>query len=71
VLFLFHEALILNQSYVLKEMASSAVHPPGGTWFDSVKRSFVDVPIDENNNNAISTSEFLEASESLATLFGM
>jgi hypothetical protein len=38
------------------------------TWFDTLKRSFADVPVGEGN--AISTTEFLEASESLATLFG-
>ncbi|KAE8389779.1 glycolipid transfer protein domain-containing protein [Aspergillus alliaceus] len=37
------------------------------TWFDSLKRSFADVPI--NGDNSISTTEFLEASESLSTLF--
>lgn len=54
----------------IAKMASTGVHPPGGTWFDTVKRSFVDVPIDANRDNAIATSEFLEAAESLATLFG-
>lgn len=51
-------------------MTSTELHPAGGTWFDTVKRSFVNVPIDENKDNAIATSEFLEAAESLATLFG-
>ena len=40
--------------------------PPGGTFFDS-KRSFADVPVDENKG--ISTAEFLEASEALTLLF--
>lgn len=44
--------------------------PPGGTWFDTVKRSFADVPVDAANDNAISTTEFLEAAESLVKLFG-
>ena len=48
-----------------------ATIPPNGTWFDTIKRSFADVPIDEANGNAISTAEFLEAAESLVTLFGM
>ena len=39
-------------------------------YFDTIKKSFADVPIDKEDNNAISTTEFLEASESLATLFG-
>lgn len=45
--------------------------PPGGTWFDTIKRSFADVPVDAANDNGISTTEFLEAAESLTTLFGM
>lgn len=48
----------------------SAAIPPGGTWFDTIKRSFADVPIDATNDDGISTSEFLEAAESLTTLFG-
>ena len=44
-------------------------YPPGGTFFDSVKRSFSDVPVDESKNDAISTSEFLDAAESLTILF--
>lgn len=39
------------------------------SWFDSLRRSFPDVPIEENNG--IKTTEFLEATESLTTLFGM
>lgn len=41
------------------------------TWFDQQKRSFADVKIDAANDNGISTTEFLEAAESLTTLFGM
>ena len=51
-------------------MSSAQAYPPGGTWFDTLKRSFTDVPIDATNDNAVSTSEFLEAAESLTTLFG-
>lgn len=51
-------------------MASTVVIPAGGTWFDTIKKSFADVPIDEANDNGISTTEFLEAAESLVTLFG-
>ncbi|KAF1992399.1 putative glycolipid transfer protein HET-C2 [Aulographum hederae CBS 113979] len=40
---------------------------PTGNFFDTVKRSFADVPIKADNE--ISTSEFLEAAESLTTLF--
>lgn len=48
----------------------SAVYPPGGTIVQSLKRTFDDVPVDEANGNAVSTVEFLEASESLTTIFG-
>jgi hypothetical protein len=41
------------------------------TFFDTLKRSFTDVPVDAGKDNAISTTEFLEAAESLVTLFGM
>ena len=47
----------------------AAAYPPGQTFFDSVKKSFVDVPLDESKDNAIPTTEFLEAAESLTTLF--
>ncbi|KAF5251563.1 hypothetical protein FANTH_3173 [Fusarium anthophilum] len=47
----------------------SAVYPPGGTIVQSLKRTFADVPVDETNGNAVSTVEFLEASESLTTIF--
>lgn len=46
-----------------------AAIPPGGTFFDTLKKSFVDVPIGADEK--ISTSEFLEAAEGLLTLFGM
>ncbi|KAL8683164.1 MAG: hypothetical protein Q9186_000877 [Xanthomendoza sp. 1 TL-2023] len=52
-------------------MAFQAAVPPGGTWFDTLRKSFVDVPVDTANNNAIPTSEFLEAAESLTTLFDL
>jgi hypothetical protein len=41
------------------------------TFFDGVKKSWQDVPVDASKDNAISTTEFLEAAESLTTLFGM
>jgi hypothetical protein len=37
------------------------------TFFETLKKNFTDVPID---GDKISTSEFLEATESLVTLFG-
>ena len=45
-----------------------AAYPPGGTFFDTLTKSYTDVPLVDGK---ISTSEFLEASESLVTLFGM
>lgn len=51
-------------------MAAATAYPPGGTFFDTVKRGFTDVPVDASKDNAISTTEFLEAAESLTTLFG-
>lgn len=40
-----------------------------GTFFDEMKASFEDVPVDSSEN--ISTSEFLDASESLVKLFDL
>ena len=45
-----------------------AAYPPGGTFFDG-KRSFADVPVSADQDNAISTSEFLEAGETVTRLF--
>lgn len=44
--------------------------PSGGTWFDTLHKTFDDVPVQANKDNAIPTSDFLEAAESLTTLFG-
>lgn len=49
---------------------SAPVIPPGSTIVQSFKKSFVEVPIDEANGRAIATSDFLEAAESLTTIFG-
>ncbi|KAH9889589.1 het-c [Xylariomycetidae sp. FL2044] len=43
--------------------------PPGGTLLQTFRRSFVDVPINADKENAISTTEFLDAAESLTTIF--
>ncbi|XXG95124.1 hypothetical protein Hte_001384 [Hypoxylon texense] len=48
---------------------STPAFPPGGTLIQTFRKSFVDVPIDADNDNAISTSEFLDAAESLTTMF--
>lgn len=44
--------------------------PPGGTVIDTFKGNFTKVPVDKSKGNAISTSEFLEAAESITTIFG-
>jgi hypothetical protein len=44
--------------------------PAGGTIIDTFKKSFTDVPVDPASK-AIHTSDFLEATESLVTIFGM
>ena len=64
--------LPFNSSQLLahSSMASTTTSAPGGTFFDSVKKSYADVPVDSSHGNAIETSAFLEASESLTTLFG-
>jgi len=49
-------------------MATAKI-PPGGTLLTTFKRSFTDVPIDADKDNAIATTEFLEAAESLTTMF--
>lgn len=47
---------------------STPAFPPGGTYFDG-RKSFADVPIDASKDNAIPTTQFLEAAESLQNLF--
>lgn len=49
---------------------SAPVIPPGGTIVQTFRQSFVDVPIDPDKNNAIATTQFLDAAESLTTIFG-
>lgn len=50
-------------------MAAQA-YPEGGTFLDTLKRSFTDVPVNKEKDDAVATTEFLEAAESLTTLFG-
>lgn len=52
-------------------MATALVIPEGGTVVDAFSRSFTDVHVDPENENAISTTEFLEAAEQLTRIFGM
>jgi len=49
-------------------MSATLTYPPGGTFFDTIKLSFSDVPL--KDGDAIPTTEFLEAAESLTALFG-
>ncbi|KAI2641248.1 glycolipid transfer protein [Xylaria nigripes] len=49
-------------------MSAPAV-PEGATLFSTFRCSFVDVPVDAANDNAISTIQFLDAAESLTTMF--
>ena len=51
-------------------MAATAQIPEGGTYLDTFKTSFTAVPVDAENGNAVSTAEFLDAAESLTTMFG-
>jgi hypothetical protein len=44
--------------------------PEGKTFLDTLKLSFVDVKIETDKDNAIRTTDFLEAAEALTTLFG-
>ncbi|OAA44426.1 HET-C2-like protein [Metarhizium rileyi] len=48
---------------------SASVIPPGATIVQTFRRSFVDVPVDPDKDNAIATTEFLDAAESLTTMF--
>ncbi|KAH7370484.1 glycolipid transfer protein domain-containing protein [Rhexocercosporidium sp. MPI-PUGE-AT-0058] len=50
-------------------MAATTAYPPGGTFLDTLKVSFTAVPVDKEKDNAVSTTEFLEAAEGLTTLF--
>lgn len=50
------------------DISMAAQIPADKTWFSNLKRSFVDVPIGEDQG--IDTSTFLEASEATTTLFG-
>ncbi len=50
-------------------MAAAQVIPAGGTYIDTFKATFTKVPVD-GTTSAISTAEFLEAVESLTTMFG-
>ncbi|KAL7949902.1 glycolipid transfer protein [Trichoderma barbatum] len=48
---------------------SALAIPEGATIVHTFKQSFVDVPIDAENGNAIATTQFLDAAESLTTMF--
>lgn len=50
---------------------TTPTYPPGGTFFDTVKKSYADINVGASGANEIPTSEFLEASDSLMTLFNV
>lgn len=43
---------------------------PTSSFFDSLEKSFEEVPVDNHKDDAIATSDFLAATESLCSLFG-
>jgi len=49
----------------------AAAYPPGGTFLNTFKKSFVDVSVKKANNNAIDTTEFLDAAESFTAIFDL
>ncbi len=51
------------------EVQADKTFPAGGTWFDTLRKSFADIPVDASNDHAIPTTEFLEAADGLALLF--
>ena len=44
--------------------------PATGTIVDTFKQSFTNVPIDAERDNAVATTEFCDAAESLTSMFG-
>jgi len=44
--------------------------PENSTYIDTMKRNFTSVTVDGSNGNAINTEEFLDAAESLTSMFG-
>ncbi|KLU82398.1 HET-C2 protein [Magnaporthiopsis poae ATCC 64411] len=52
-------------------MASATVIPAGGTFVDTLKKSFVDVPVNAEKDNAVDSAAFLDAAESLTTIFDL
>ncbi|RDA95241.1 hypothetical protein CP533_1919, partial [Ophiocordyceps camponoti-saundersi (nom. inval.)] len=53
----------------IKPNMSAPSIPAGGTIVQTFKTSFVDVPIDADKGNAVATTPFLDAAESLTTIF--
>lgn len=51
-------------------MSATLTYPPGGTFFDTINKSFTDVTVQSDKDNAINTTEFLQAAEALTSLFG-
>ncbi|KAK2595949.1 hypothetical protein QQS21_006479 [Conoideocrella luteorostrata] len=49
-------------------MATVAI-PPGGTLLQTFRQSFVDVPVGPKPDQGVATTQFLDAAESLTTIF--
>ncbi|KAI9167215.1 HET-C2-like protein [Paramyrothecium foliicola] len=65
-----HQFLNVYQSFnVLLAIMSAPTLAPGQTWVSTMKTSFTDVPVDAANGNAVATTQFLDAAESLTTMF--
>jgi len=64
-----HNTTTSSVKYILA-MSATLTYPPGGSFFDTIKKNFTDVPVDAANGNAINTTDFLQAAESLTGLFG-
>jgi len=62
---------IHSSSTAQATMSATLTYPPGGTFFDTINKSFTDVTVQADKDNAINTTEFLQAAESLTSLFGM
>jgi hypothetical protein len=67
-----HHLLLTNpDSNTEKSAKMAAVQiPENSTYIDTMKRNFTSVTVDPSNGNAINTEEFLDAAESLTSMFG-
>jgi hypothetical protein len=63
-----HKSVQTTTSTYLTTVIMAAI-PAGQTWVSTMKVSFADVPIDAEKANAVATTQFLDAAESLTTMF--